>query len=275
LRKLGGPLAEVGEHVSKVGSGFEKLQKAFGSSAGVIVGLTTVAVALVAAIVASGVAAAAALVHITAWAVGLADANRNASLLAQGMVQSVKGGEQLSASLRAMTRTLPVSNDELASLAKNFAYAGYRGKDLSNAVEQAARWSARLKFGPDYMKAMLSLDEQSKVFKANMSSVFGGLKIDGLLEALQRMIALFDDTTESGHAIKVVFESIFQPLVDGAVGAQYKVEAFFLQLEIWALKTLIALKPYGSIFVMLGEGLAASTGSYPASAKPARRCGTR
>jgi hypothetical protein len=260
LRKLGGPLADLGDHVAKVGSGFEKLKKGFGSGAGAIVGTTVLTVALTAAMIAAAAAAVAATIAVAAWAVGLADANRQSSLLAQGMVQSVKGGQALDASIKAISKTLPISNEELASMAKGFAYAGLRGKDLTNALQQSATWAARLKFGPDFQKEMLSLDEQSKVFKANIASTFGGLKIEGLLGALQRMIALFDDTTASGRAIKVVFESIFQPMIDGATDAQFKVEAFFLKLEIWALKGLIWLKPHASLIVKIGEAFAVFAG---------------
>jgi len=103
---------------------------------------------------------------------------------------------------------------------------------------------ARIKFGPDFQKEMLSLDQQSKVLQLNLQSVFGGLKIEGLLGALQKMIALFDDTTESGKTIKVVFESLFQPLIDGVTDSQYAVERFFIQFENWSLRALIALKQH-------------------------------
>jgi hypothetical protein len=246
LRKIGGPVAEAGEKVANLGSAFGKLRSGLGSTSGAILGATALTVALAVAALAAAAAVAELTVKTALWAIGLADANRQSSLLAQGMAQSVKGGIALNAEVKALARVLPLSNEELSSMAKGFAQAGYRGQDLSNALKASATWAARLKFGPDFAKEMLSLDEQSKILHANLAATFGGLKIEGLLEALQKMIALLDDSTESGQAIKVVFESFFQPMIDGAVDAQYKVERFFLNLEILALRALISIKPYGS-----------------------------
>ena len=53
--------------------------------------------------------------------------------------------------------------------------------------------------------------------------------------------------------MKVVFESIFQPLVDGLTNAEPKIERFFLQLEVWALKALIFFKPHASLVLKIGE----------------------
>jgi hypothetical protein len=253
LRKLGGPLADVGDKVASVGSGFSKLKASFGSSAGVIVGTTVLIVSMVAAVVGAVAAFSALVVKVAEWSVGLTDANRNSRLLAQGMTQSVKAGDELYTQVRGLARILPLSVEELTEMGKGFAYAGYRGKGLSNAIQQSALWAARLKFGPDFQKAMLGLDQQSKIFKQNISSLFGNLNIEPLLFALQRMVSLFDESTASGRAIKVVFESIFQPLVDKAASAQFAVEAFFLHMEIWALQALIALKPHASILVGLGK----------------------
>lgn len=246
LRKIGGPVADVGHKVADLGSAFSKLRGGLGSASGAIVGATALTVAFAVSVLAAAAAVTATTVKIALWSVGLADANRQSSLLAQGMMRSVKGGIELNAEVKALARTLPLSTEELSSMAQGFAYAGYRGQSLANAIKASATWAARLKFGPDFEREMLSLDEQSKVLHANLAATFGGLKIEGLLGALQKMIALLDDSTESGQAIKVVFESFFQPLIDGAADAQYKVERFFINLEIMALRALIAVKPYGS-----------------------------
>ena len=103
---------------------------------------------------------------------------------------------------------------------------------------------------------MLSLDEQSKVFHENISAIFGGLKVEGLLTALQKLVGLFDADNASGKAMKVVFESIFQPLIDKLAAAEPKIERFFLQLEIWALKALILFKPHASVVLKIGAAFA-------------------
>lgn len=261
LGKLGPVGDKVGGVVSSLVSGFGKLGKTMADVGPE--GAAVIAMAAVAASVALvTVAVLAATVAMASWAVGLADTNRQSRLLAQGMTQSVKSGTELDASIKSIARTLPISNEELSTLAKNFAYAGYRGKDLTNAIQQSATWAARLKFGPNFRAEMLSLDEQSKVFHANLLNIFGGLKIDGLLGALQKMIALFDDTTASGRAIKVIFESLFQPIIDGATGAQFTVEAFFLKLEIWSLKALITIKEHWELVKAIFIGVAATAGGF-------------
>jgi hypothetical protein len=253
LRKLGGPLADAGDKIASLGSGFSKLKGAFGSSAGVIVGTTVLIVAMVAAVIGATIAFGALIVKVGEWSIGLSDANRNSRLLAQGMTQSVKAGDELYAQVRDLSRKLPLTVEELTEMGKGFAYAGYSGKDLSNAIQQSALWAARLKFGPDFLKAMIGLDQQTKIFKQNIASLFGGLNIEPILFALQRMISLLDESTASGRAIKVVFESLFQPLVNKVASAQFAVEAFFLHMEIWALQALIVLKPHASVIVGIGK----------------------
>jgi hypothetical protein len=255
LNKFGGPLGEVGGKVAGLGAGFKKLSSVFGTSAAAAVIATVVLVALAAAIFAIGVKIVESTIKVAAWAVSLADTARSASLLAQGIARSVEGGALLDDKISDLTKTLPLTRTELEDTAKKLADAGYRGKDLAAALETAATKAAKLKFGPDFAEQMLSLDEQSKVFKANVAGVFGGLKIEGLLGALQKMVGLFDEGTASGNAIKVVFESIFQPLIDGLSDAEPKIERFFLEFEILVLKALIAVKPFGSTILKVVEML--------------------
>ena len=259
LHKLGGPLAEAGGRVAGLFAGVGKLTKSVGA-AGPYVALAVVVVAMAAAFMAAAAAAVAATIKIAEWSVGLADANRSASLLAQGIARSVKGGEQLDGKLDDLTKQLPLTREELSGMAANLANAGLRGDNLTNALQRTAVTAAKLKFGPDFAEQMLSLDEQSKVFHANIANLFGGLKIDPLLKGLQTLGKLFDADTASGHAIKVVFESLFQPMVDGAAGATTSIEAFFLKLEIYALKALIWLKPHGSTILTIGKAFLIVTG---------------
>ena len=76
--------------------------------------------------------------------------------------------------------------------------------------------------------------------------------IEGFLGALQKGAALFDENSAAAKAIKVVFESMFQPLVDGMAGAVPKLVAGFLQFEIWALKGLISIQRYQPVFDVVG-----------------------
>lgn len=251
LNKIGGPLAATGGKLAELGGGFEKLSSAMAggpylATAAVVLALVAAFVSLVASVVEN-------TIKLGIWAVGLADANRNASLLAQGLTQSVVGGTALNDKLTQLTKTLPLTREELDSTAQRLTQAGLRGDALTAALEKSATAAAELKFGPDFANEMLSLDEQSKVFHANLASIFGGLKIDGLLTALQKFLSIFDTANASGKAVKVVFESVFQPLIDGVTAAEPKIERFFLQLEVLALKAAIFLKPHVTLIEDIGK----------------------
>ena len=135
-------------------------------------------------------------------------------LLAEGMLRSSKGGAELSKEIDSLTAKLPLTRDEIAGTAQQLAYAGLRGKALNDWLQRSAEWAARIKFGPNFREQMLSLSEQSKVLQLNLRQTFGGLKVESLLEALQKMGTIIGQSTESGKALKEVFESLFQPIVE-------------------------------------------------------------
>lgn len=250
--KLGGPLGAMGAKAFGAADAMKKLGGSLGS-AGPYAAIAIAIVAIVTGIIALGVAATVATAKIAAWAVSLADGARTQSLLVQGIAKSVKGGEELEAQLSAIAAKVPVSNDELMALAKRFSDAGLKGAELSAAIEDAATEAAKLKFGPDFEKQLLSIDSQTGRLKQHIGTVFGGLKIDPLLKAMSSLVALFDANTASGRAIKVVFESLFQPLIDGVTAFVPKMEKAFIEFEILVLKALIAIKPWGSKILLVAE----------------------
>jgi hypothetical protein len=246
LGKLGGPLGSIGSQAAGAGGALQKLSKALGA-AGPYVAAAVLAVALAAAFVVATLA-------ITKFAIGQADAARTSALLSAGIAHSVAGGEVLDAQLDDLASKVPIARDELASMAKGLSDGGLRGKDLAASLQNAAVKAAQLKFGPDFQKELLSLDSQATRFKFNIASIFGGLKIEGFLQALSKLVGLFDANEASGKAIKVVFESMFQPAVDGLTALVPKAVTAFLQLEILALKAAIAIKPYVGILKDIGIG---------------------
>lgn len=254
LGKLGGPLGTVGQKVFALKGAWDKLNKALGS-AGPYVAIAVALVAVAAGVAAVGVAAVLGVAKITAWAVGLADANRSQNLLYAGMLQSATGGDRLNEAIYDMQKRIPLTRDELNSMAADLAKTGLRGQALTDALDTAATKAAKLKFGPEFGKQLLSLDNQTTRFKDNIAHTFGGLKIDKLLEAFSHLVELFDTSNASGRAMKVVFESIFQPLIDGVTQWLPKVRTAFIQTEILILKALIAVKPFGSQILLVVEAL--------------------
>ena len=66
---------------------------------------------------------------------------------------------------------------------------------------------------------MLGLEAQSARLQKNLAATFGGLDIEQSLVGLSVLVGLFDKSTASGQAMQMLFESIFQPLIDQAENA--------------------------------------------------------
>lgn len=244
LGKLGGPVGALGQKALGAVEGVKKLTASMGDAgiyAAVAVGAAAIAAALV-AIAAAGVGAVAA---VAGWAVSLADASRTQELLYAGMAKSTKGGKELSAAINSVGNTVPLAQSEIEGLAKPLVEAGLKGKELEGALQDAANAAAEAKFGPEFAKQLNSLPNLAARLKKNMSNIFGGLGIDKFLDALGSVVALFNEGTASANAIKVLFESIFQPLIDGATGFIPKMVGMFIQFEILVLKAAIQIKLWG------------------------------
>jgi len=246
LGKLGGPLGRMGQQAFGAAEGFKKLSTSLGS-AGPYAAIAVAIVAIVAGVIALAAAATIATAKVAAWAVSLADVARTQRLVAAGVAGTVAGGVELDATLdRLSSSVVPLTRDELLGMAADLRKAGFEGKALSAELEKTAIKAAKAKFGPDFQKQMLALPNQAARLKTNIAGIFGGLKIEKLLEGLARLVGLFDQTSVTGRAIKVIFESLFQPLIDGVVSWVPKLESAFIQFMILVMKGMIAIKPFGS-----------------------------
>lgn len=250
--KLGGPLGSLGQKVFGAAEGFKKLSGSLGS-AGPYAAIAIAVVAIAAAVVAATAAAIAGVVAIGVWAVGLADAARSQSLLNAAVVKSVDGGEALAQAMDDIEGRIPVTTDELRGLAKPLVEAGLKGIDLANALDEAAEKAAIIKLGPDFIKQMNSLPSLTARLQKNFARIFSGLKIDALLAALGSMVALFEKGSASATAISTIFESLFQPLIDGVTSFVPKMISAFIDFEILVMKAAIAIKPWGSSILLVAE----------------------
>lgn len=252
LGQLGGPLGAVGGKAFQAADAFKKMGSSLGA-AGPYVAAAVAIVAIATAVSAVAVAMGIAVIKTAAWAVGLANVARTQGLLSAGITKSLAGGAALDAQLDELQMRVPATRDELVSMASTLAATGLKGSALADALEEAAAKAARLKFGPDFEREMLSLNQQSKRLKAGVAGIFGGLQIEGLLTELSKLVGLFDKSTVSGKAIKVVFESLFQPLIDGVTAWIPKMVSGFIQFQILVLKALIAIKPFGSTIMKVAQ----------------------
>jgi hypothetical protein len=268
---LGGPLGAVGSLAFDTSSKFGDMSKAIGGAHTVAALAAAGIVALVVAVAALGVALVASVSATAAWAIGLADAKRSAELTSDALVAMHPELKALSGTIAAVAKETGAHSDELQELAGKLKAAKVAAADMPDALRAAALAEAALgsggaqdfiddlktskraagelsrevssKLAPIVSSKMRGLSAQSQHFKDLIGSLFGGLNIEPVLNGLKRLVDLFDENTAAGQAIQLIFESVFQPLIDGADKAAIMIEAFVLGFLIAATKLYIALKP--------------------------------
>jgi hypothetical protein len=115
------------------------------------------------------------------------------------------------------------------------------------------------RFAGPALDQMRSLENLAKRWEEAKGSLFEGLKMGMLLAGLQKLVNLFDESSESGKAIRVVLAGIGQPIVDALSAALPYAEAFFEGVIIGALMlTLGVLKVKNAFMNMLPEGFSTS-----------------
>lgn len=271
LAGVGGPLGSLGAAAASSVDDFNDLEESLGST-----GAKAATAAAGFGIVATAVAAVTAVVIIStlaiaAWAIGLADSARSAGLTNQAV-------ESLNPQIAALHDTIGqlgdstgLSTASLDGIAKSLIDAKVSAADLPAALRAAALEERALgqggaqqfiadmkdskksvaalatetqtKLGGVVAKQMRGLDGQSTTLKASIGKIFGSLDIDPVLSGLQRLVGLFDENSASGSALKLIFTSIFQPLINQADNASTVIEAFVLGFEIGLVKLYIAVKP--------------------------------
>lgn len=83
------------------------------------------------------------------------------------------------------------------------------------------------RFAGPALEQMRSLDKLSERLRENLQSLFEKLKIGVLLGALQKLVGLLDETSESGKAIREVFGAFAQPFANAVETVLPYVEALF------------------------------------------------
>lgn len=261
----GGPLTRAGSGMIQFVDGLQDFSEVLGTAGGPIGIVIALSVALIGLAVAAGVG----LVAMTRWALGMADARREGELFVEAVEADNEALGLLSESLPRLTRMTGLTANELADLGKQLQSAKVSAEDMPAALEaigkvkfaggDTSKWIKELKegkktvaqlsqevnkkFGGIVARKMLGLAQQSKTLQKNLGETFGGLEIEPFLRALQQLVALFDQNTAMGRALKFVFEGLFQPLVDGATKGIQILRAFLVGMAIGALQLYIAFKP--------------------------------
>lgn len=271
LGAVGGPLGALGQKLVGPVKGFSELSGAIGSArAAALLGAVGIA-AVAAAVVAVTAAAVAGVAAVAAWAVGLADAKRNAGLAKEAFEVMHPDLVAIGDDISNVSRETGLSEDSLRGIVKSLEEAKVSAEDMPDALRAAAlaeralgqggasefvsqikegsravsdlAYETQNKLGGVVARQMMGLDAQGERFKRNISDLFGGLNINPVLSGFQRLVDLFDENTSAGQAMRSIFEGFFQPLIDQADNAAIAVERFALGFLIGLTKVYIAIKP--------------------------------
>lgn len=265
--QLGGPLGNAASMAFAIGDSFQKL----GQSGGPMALVAGVAALGAAAFIALGAALAAAAGGIAAMGIKAANAARDTRLLYEATLGSSEAAAALTTEFRQLEKTTGASRDRLWDVSKQLKVAGLEGADASAALKAIAMQEAAIgtdgtaaligdlksgkksaaemareiesKFGGVVEKRMMGLGQTSDRLQGNFAALFSGLDIEGFLSKFAAFTNTFDETTASGRVMKGLFETVFQPLVDGAAAAFPYISLFIQQFINQGLKIAIAFKP--------------------------------
>lgn len=263
LNQLPGPLGRVGGGIADMWDNASKLTSILGPMGGLLGG---VAVGFLA--VAAGVVMATA--KIIEFGLKMGDAARSAALEDEALERTGQAMEYIGPRIAYVAKETGVAKEKLRDFAKQLrdakvpadkmqaalnalaiAEATGQGdrisefvkdlKDGKKSVEDISREMS--KFSDIAKRKTLSLDNIWARLWDNVQGLFSGLNMEGFLGGLSKLADLFDKNTESGRAMKAMFERVFQPLLDGASAAFPKIERFILKIVLGFTKFDNALKP--------------------------------
>lgn len=268
---VGGPVGALGATVASSVDDFKDLEESIGTSGAQLAVFASTAAIAVMAVAAVTAAVIAATIAIAAWAVGLADSNRNMKLQQEAAEAMHPELIALRDTIASLTRETGAHADELSQYAVQLKDAKVKAEDLPAALRAVALAEAALgqggandlindfkagkvavgelaretqsKLGGIVAKQMIGLNAQTQRLKDNIAGTFGNLNIDPVLTGFSKIVALFDQTTASGQAMQLLFDSVFQPLINQVDKAATVVEAFVLGFLIGMVKLYIAVKP--------------------------------
>lgn len=235
----------------------------------IALGLLAIAAAMAAVTAASIVITAALLKY------GIAQANaRRAELLRlEGLTklrfwyQAAAGNaKDMQLAIDQVSANSAVGRGELVKYTDQLYRMGLRGQNLSDALEGVAikaaaqgdaaahafaGWAAgaaltgrsvrkltddvKARLGGIAQRKLLDLDVQTEKLHESFSMLFAGLKIEGLLGALNELRQLFSQNTASGRALKALIEALFNPMLKALEDAGPIAKRFFQGMVIGAL----------------------------------------
>ncbi|WP_437279349.1 hypothetical protein WME90_01975 [Sorangium sp. So ce375] len=102
--------------------------------------------------------------------------------------------------------------------------------------------AVQAKFGKLAAAQMLSFGTQVQRAKESISALFKDVRIEPLLEGLRGVLRLFDQSTVTGQQLKLLAETLLNPLFEAVRAASPYVQGFFKGMVIAALLVAITLQ---------------------------------
>ena len=145
-------------------------------------------------------------------------------------------GGNLQEALEGLSIVAATQGDAEAAAFRGWAMsAALTGKSIKSLTDDV-----RARLGGIAQRQMLSLTVQSAKLKESFAQLFSGLRIEGFLSALHSVTELFSQSTASGRALKVILETLLDPLIGAAEGGATVFKRFFQGLVLGALELSIA-----------------------------------
>lgn len=263
LKGLGGPLGEVISLQEDLSDAWSGLVTQMGGPGAAALGIAAAGLAMLAA------AAIAAAASFTQLAISQANQARDARLSLEAILGTESAARLMSDAFGGIISETGATSARLAELTQSLKEAGVPLTQMPKALRALAIQEAAIgtdgtqglidafkegkksvgelskeiegKFGDVVKKRVLGLDQQMTILGEHFSSLFDGINIEPILEGFARLVGLLDSNSESGRAIKAVFEAMFEPL-GGAEAIFIGIERFLLGMEIGAMKVAIGIK---------------------------------
>lgn len=276
--KAGGGISKLGSALAGANGPLGAMVGSVGKLGSLLANPVAATVALAAAFVALGAAIGTATIALLKWGITASDARRTEALQIEGLntirrqwgFAAASVGEFQAAMDRASDST-NVSRSTLQGYARSLSRAGLRGEALTEAVEamglaaqvqgerganrfRALAFQARLtggsvtdlaesyrnRLGPIARRQMLEIGNQTERARRSLERIFSGLRTEPFLNALDGVLSLLSQSTASGRALKTIFKTLFQPLVDQSEAIGPIVKRFFQGMIIGGLLLTLA-----------------------------------
>lgn len=236
-------------------------------------------IAITAALVALTAAAAAAAVMLLKYGIAQADARRSEALRLEGLTKlrfwyraTADSAGALQTAVDEVAAGSALGRGELVKWTEQLYKMGLRGQNLKTTLEAVAIKASvqgdayaqafagmaagaamtghfvkkladdvKARLGGIAAKQMLSLDVQSRKLHESFDALFRDLKVEGLLKALNMVTQLLSQNTATGRALKVLVETLFQPMINALETVAPLAKRFFQGMVIGALVLTIGI----------------------------------